>query len=241
MRVPLSTAEWRWVGGKTPFTARYICPPAELVAQLMDNWLTFVNSSLHSPETTAIIGHCRLVSIHPFLEGNGRTARLFLDATLEKAYGDRVPLLAYHLSTQCPVKGYVEALKLLNVGDLQGFSHPFWRDAIQWGDKIQAKIAAILLITKKRLSGKIGMYRMSPASLKLINHLWSQPIVCHAGLLELFNRDFTQVEIAINELTRVGILQKRNLRAPKNTLIYDCSVIFEAYQTMDDAVFIGLE
>jgi len=227
-----------WVGGKTPFIARYVCPPPEAVAALMDNWLTFINATSYSPEAIAITGHCSLASIHPFSEGNGRTARLFLDGMLEKTHGDKVPLLTYRLSPAC--SGYIEAQELMNIGDPQSLSHPFWREAIAWSDQLQITFVDILSACKKQLHSKIGMNRLSAASAKLLNRLWSQPIVCQRGLLTLFDMDINAVRLALNELVKMGILDSRKLRSPENAVIYDCPIIFAAYTAMDDAIFVNV-
>lgn len=52
----------------------------ELVAQLVDN-INQRRSSLH-PVLLAATAHHRLVDIHPFLDGNGRTARLLMNLIL---------------------------------------------------------------------------------------------------------------------------------------------------------------
>jgi hypothetical protein len=225
-----------WVGGKTVFVARYVCPPPELVPELVENWLGFINEKDYSPETKAIIGHCRLASIHPFNEGNGRTARLLMDGLLEKAYGDRVPLLIYRLSPSCPPNAHIEAQELLNVGDPKGYSHSFWFDALSWADKLQVKIVEILSEARKIIYGKIGLGMLSASSAKLLDYLWCQPVVCQQGLLTLFDMDLSKVRVAINELIGFGILETRKLREPENAVIYDCPIIFTAYAAMDDAI-----
>ena len=226
-----------FVGGKNVFTARYVCPPVDLVDGLMNNWLNFHNNSTDTPIVRAIIAHSRLNAIHPFTDGNGRTARIFLDSLLETAYGDRVPLLIYLLTSVEKVDAYLEALNLLAVGDCKGLSHPFWFEAITWGEQLQEKMVVALKIAKKQINSKTGMRMLSPASVKLLKHIWSQPIVCQNGLLNLFDMDMTLVRTSITELTGMGILQMRRLREPHNAVIYDCPIIFAAYQTMDDAIF----
>lgn len=59
-------------------------PEAWEVPALMttwENWLTAETSSRH-PVERAALAHHRLVSIHPFLDGNGRTARLVMNLLL---------------------------------------------------------------------------------------------------------------------------------------------------------------
>lgn len=63
----------------------YRYPPHYLLSQLMYDFVTWLNSEaalkLH-PLEYAAIAHYRLVSIHPFRDGNGRTARLLMNLLL---------------------------------------------------------------------------------------------------------------------------------------------------------------
>jgi hypothetical protein len=226
-----------WVGGKTIFKARYVCPPPELVPELINNWLEFINSTDYAPPIKAIMGHCRLLTIHPFLEGNGRLSRVLLDGILEKAYGPRVPLFSYRLSPLCTQNNYIEALELLNVGDHNGIAHPFWTNALAWGTKLQLDLTIILSAVNKRIISKIAMRNLSGAARQLIDHLWAQPIVCEQGLLSLMDNNLLTVRTAIKELVELGLLEMRRLREPQNTTIYDCPLIFSAYTAIDDLIF----
>lgn len=64
-------------------------PPAYEVPQLMKemvNWVKKNSTKLH-PVELAAIAHHKLVHIHPFSDGNGRTARLFMNLILlQKGY-----------------------------------------------------------------------------------------------------------------------------------------------------------
>ena len=63
----------------------YRYPPHYLLSQLMGDFASWLNSeaalSLH-PVEYASIAHYRFVSIHPFRDGNGRTARLLMNLLL---------------------------------------------------------------------------------------------------------------------------------------------------------------
>lgn len=66
----------------------YLYPPHYLLSQLMGDFVSWLNSeaalSLH-PVEYASIAHYRFVSIHPFRDGNGRTARLLMNLLLIRA------------------------------------------------------------------------------------------------------------------------------------------------------------
>ncbi len=66
----------------------YLYPPHYLLSQLMGDFVVWLNSEvalkLH-PVEYATMAHYRFVSIHPFRDGNGRTARLLMNVLLIRA------------------------------------------------------------------------------------------------------------------------------------------------------------
>jgi Fic family protein len=62
-------------------------PPAWDVPARMTDWSDWLAEQEHGTEPVelAAIAHHRLVSIHPFLDGNGRTARLVMNLVLLRA------------------------------------------------------------------------------------------------------------------------------------------------------------
>ncbi|MFC9433409.1 Fic family protein [Nocardia sp. NPDC057030] len=75
-----------WIGGSdyTPVGAAYIPPPPELVAELMDDLLVFVNRTDLPILAQAAIAHAQFESIHPFTDGNGRVGRALISAVLRR-------------------------------------------------------------------------------------------------------------------------------------------------------------
>lgn len=59
-----------------------IMPNPASVPKLMEEFVSWLSNSKDHPVSTAIEAHYRLVSIHPFVDGNGRTARLLLNLIL---------------------------------------------------------------------------------------------------------------------------------------------------------------
>lgn len=63
-----------------------ILPNPLKVPELMEDFYKWLNEDLEKEPFTAIMAHLKFVSIHPFTDGNGRTARLLMNAILLK-YG----------------------------------------------------------------------------------------------------------------------------------------------------------
>lgn len=98
--------------------AENIPPDSFLVAGEMDNLETWYNSSvkvLHPVELAARL-HSDFVKIHPFIDGNGRTARLLMNLELMKAGFPAVVL---------PVERRLEYYETLDRSHVYGDYEPF--------------------------------------------------------------------------------------------------------------------
>lgn len=81
-------------------------PPAREVPGLMDGWVAWLDGAgrAYEPITRAVIAHHGFLAVHPFLDGNGRTARLLLNLLLMRdGYPPALLLQEWRL-------GYLEAL-----------------------------------------------------------------------------------------------------------------------------------
>ncbi len=69
-----------WIGGNSPETARYVPPPAANIANAMSDLEKYLHNEREA--TPALIktalAHAQFETIHPFLDGNGRTGRLLI-------------------------------------------------------------------------------------------------------------------------------------------------------------------
>ncbi len=94
-------------------TGRHHFPsPAEIPA-LMGDFATWLGSAPDSPET-AFDAHRRLVEIHPFNDGNGRTARLLMNLVLLRG---GYPPVAVRPEDRL---GYIQALQADQAGQGPG-------------------------------------------------------------------------------------------------------------------------
>lgn len=59
-----------------------VMPNAIKVPELMGDYVSWLHKTTQHPLTVALEAHFKLVSIHPFVDGNGRTARLLMNLLL---------------------------------------------------------------------------------------------------------------------------------------------------------------
>jgi Fic family protein len=82
-----------WIGGTRPGNAIFVPPPPHRVEECMGRLETF----LHDPHVPVLVkaalAHVQFETIHPFLDGNGRTGRLLIALILHHEGVLRQPLL----------------------------------------------------------------------------------------------------------------------------------------------------
>lgn len=93
-------------------------PPSEKVPALMETYATWLNSdeakNMH-PVRYAALAHYKLVDIHPFLDGNGRTSRLIMNLILLRGGYPPIMILKEQRDK------YYDALNVANMGDVRPF------------------------------------------------------------------------------------------------------------------------
>jgi Fic family protein len=72
--------EQNWIGGSSynPCSAAFVPPPHEQVEHLLDDLSAFCNMDTLPTIAQAAIGHAQFETIHPFVDGNGRTGRALI-------------------------------------------------------------------------------------------------------------------------------------------------------------------
>ena len=78
--------EQNWIGGSdfNPCSATFVPPPWELVRELMEDLIAFCNSDDLPAVAQAAIAHAQFETIHPFIDGNGRTGRILIQLILRR-------------------------------------------------------------------------------------------------------------------------------------------------------------
>ncbi|CAI5449306.1 unnamed protein product [Caenorhabditis angaria] len=100
-----------YVGKFTPISPEYV---AEQMDELVE-WLNDENTLNMDPIEKAAIAHYKLVLVHPFTDGNGRTARLLLNLIMMRS---GFPPVILPVETRAE---YYSSLHVANLGDLRPF------------------------------------------------------------------------------------------------------------------------
>jgi Fic family protein len=75
-----------WIGGSSynPCSAAFVPPPPEHVADLLEDLCEFCNGDELPAIAQAALAHAQFETIHPFVDGNGRTGRALIHVLLRR-------------------------------------------------------------------------------------------------------------------------------------------------------------
>lgn len=109
-----------WVGGTaySPHGALFVPPVPERVAACLEDLVSFVGRDDVGPIAKAAIAHAQLETIHPFIDGNGRTGRALLHLILRREGVLSHATLPISAGLLHDVDGYMSAIRSYQEGDL---------------------------------------------------------------------------------------------------------------------------
>lgn len=158
-------------------------PPFVEVPYLINDFFVWLNSSESAdvhPVLKAAIAHYILVSIHPFVEGNGRTSRAFTYLILQREGYDIKKFFSLEEHLDSDPASYYESLSITdkqtkNIGarDLTGWLEYFTHVVATELGKIKDRVRKLSIDT--RLKVKFGQQiALSERQMRLIEYLSDQ-------------------------------------------------------------------
>ncbi|GAA1953568.1 Fic family protein [Agromyces allii] len=204
-----------WIGGRDnagPRGADYIAPqPGQVPGAILD--LVAFAGRVDLPALLQIaVAHAQFESIHPFVDGNGRTGRALAQALLRGkglSTHTTVPLSAGLLTD---VVRYFDALRAFRAGDAGPIAHSFAdasRFAATSGRTLVDALSEQLEESREKLAGVRSVSR----AWTLLPRLIAQPIVNSRYLTQQLGYNDVTAKRTIETLVDRGILVERSGRA----------------------------
>lgn len=206
-----------WIGGSdhNPCSADFVPPPPEHVEALLVDLCSFCNEDSLPAVAQAAIAHAQFESIHPFVDGNGRTGRALIHTILRRrGLATRVtPPLSLILATWA--KEYVLALNGTRYRGNAGSAVA--HNSINRWIALFAAACTRSVVDATAFEGRIrrlqddwrrrlGSVRRNSSADVLVKRLPGVPIVTVNGASDLTGRTFQATNEAIERLVTAGIL-----------------------------------
>lgn len=215
-----------WIGGTLPGNASFVPPPINE----MQNALHDLERFLHDENATLPIihialSHAQFETIHPFLDGNGRTGRLLITMLLHNKGILEKPVLFLSAYFKKHQKVYYQKLYDYHHGEVGSWIDFFLDGIIETADQsisISKKITKLRDMDMSKIQGLAK--RESESGIKVLQKLYNQPIISTKIIMDWTGFSRVGSQKVIDRFIKLGILKQKNEKE-----IYNRSYRYKKY------------
>jgi Fic family protein len=234
-----------WIGGSDyhPCSADFVPPPPEVVDDLMDDLCAFCSTDDLPAVAQAAIAHAQFETIHPFVDGNGRTGRAIIHLVLRRR-GLALRVLA-------PVSLVLATLSRDYINGLTAFRYvgpPSSPEASTGVNTWAATFAGACTRSvddatafesraarlEEQWRERLGRVRANSATDLLLHRLPGAPVLTAESAATLIGRTFKPANTAIRRLVDAGILQQ--ITIGRRNRVYEAPEVIDAFTELERRV-----
>lgn len=224
-----------WIGGNdyNPCGADFVPPPPDHVHEGLDDLCEAMASEEFSPLVQAALVHAQFETIHPFMDGNGRTGRALIHVVLRRRglATHYVPPISVVLASDRD--RYIAGLIAFREGDLER-----WLERFAVATARSAALAAGYLRAVEdlvdswhdRLQGGAAP-RADAAAWAVIDLLPAHPVITTPVAIAATGRAKSAVHKAIEQLAGCGVLEP--LSASKRNRAWEAVGLFDLLEGLE--------
>ncbi|MEG4405813.1 Fic family protein [Microcoleus sp. MON2_D5] len=212
------TQNWIGAGGCSLKDATYVPPPPYEMLQSLDNLEKFLHSPQPIPTLIKVgLAHAQFETIHPFLDGNGRTGRLLITFLLcEQNILQRPLLYISHYFKKYRSEYYDRLQAIRESGNWEGWLKFFLRGVYEVAQEAAATARKIVNLKEEHRQLVLNtMGRKSGNAIALLESLYFRPIFNVEHAEEITSLSYPNANALIKALSDIGLVeeitgQKRN-------------------------------
>ncbi|MER6173657.1 Fic family protein [Streptosporangium sp. NPDC001681] len=218
----LIRTEQNWVGGTgmSPCGADFVPPPPDRVHSLLEDLCAYISGDDHPALVQAAIAHAQFETIHPFVDGNGRTGRALIHLILRRrGLAPRfAPPISLILASH--TDAYISALTAYRYEGASDSPQAqegmgtcldrFVADAARASidtDRFGATLDAL----ERGWREKLGRVRTGSSVDLLLRVLPSAPVLTATTAADLIGRSAQRANDAVNQLAAAGVLKQTTI------------------------------
>ncbi|MDA2936135.1 Fic family protein [Patescibacteria group bacterium AH-259-L05] len=195
---------------------RYTGPEAKKVPKLTKDLVIWINKAKHDntcPIIAAAIAHSEVAAIHPFADGNGRTARLLATLILYQRGYDFRKLFALEDYYNQNRPAYYKAIHLgKNYQERLKADSTNWLEYFVSGFKFEMKRVKDIIIPLSldaKMKGKIGQVYLTKQQIKIVDFVLAMGKIDRSDVEEALDVSKRTAIRLINSLINIGILKSK--------------------------------
>lgn len=202
-----------WIGGSRPDNAIFVPPPPHELDRVLNDFEKFMHiEDALSPIMRAGLLHAQFETIHPFLDGNGRTWRMLITFYLWKEGCLEKPVLFLSSYFKRYQKLYYDRLSAYHHGDVELWLDFFLDGVIEiaqeWIDTVQ-KITDLRIEDGEKIQS-LGK-RAAESAMPVLRKLYTQPIVNSNIMQSWTGYTWKWAQKVIDRFIDLGILVPKDL------------------------------
>ncbi|HVV15203.1 MAG TPA: Fic family protein [Candidatus Paceibacterota bacterium] len=204
-----------WIGGASPATARFVPPPVAAMHDALGDLEKFLHNSADIPPLIkTALAHSQFETIHPFLDGNGRTGRLLVTFYLCQQEVLERPVLYLSAYFKKHRDTYFDLLNgYHNKGEIVPWLN-FFLEGVAEVAEAAIKVSQAINILREEDQMKIQAFgRSAGVAMKVLRALYKLPIVDVRKIQELTGYSRTAANNFVKKLVDLEILVQRNKKA----------------------------
>ncbi len=210
---PSTPGEFRksqnWIGAATLKNAIFVPPPPMYMHKALDDLEKFLhNDTITTPLIHIAYAHAQFETIHPFLDGNGRTGRLLITFLFLKKELLENPVLFLSSFFKRHRQLYYDRLNAYHNGNVFVWLE-FFLDAVEQTAQDSIVVSKKIRAIRDQDMEKIQMLtkRESESSMKVLHFLFSNPIVNTKSVMSATGFTRPGAQKVIDRLIILGILE----------------------------------
>lgn len=203
-----------WIGGGNPSEAEYVPPPVEDMHAALNDLERFIQQDNMMPVLQAGILHAQFETIHPFLDGNGRTGRLLITLFLyQKAILEK-PLLFLSTYFKKHRQDYYNKLNQYHGNDPMPWLRFYLDGVISMAEESITTTKKITTLKEADMSKIQALGKREAGSgILFLQLLYKYPIVTTSSVMKLMGFSRPGAMKLLERFTQLGILIQRDENA----------------------------